>query len=51
MNAETHQDLVWLLEDSIQFFCDENKVSGELAWLLAQNLSTVKLEHFKGNSK
>jgi len=51
MNTETHQQLVEILEDSIQYFCDEYKVSGELAWLLTKNLATVKLEHFGTNIK
>jgi len=51
MDSHTHQNLVEILEDSIQFFCDEYKVSGELAWLLTQNLATAKLENFRSNMK
>ena len=51
LDSETHQALVEILEDSVEFFCDEFKISGELAWLATQNLATVKLENFKGNTK
>jgi len=51
LDSDTHLALIEILEDSIEFFCDEYKISGELAWLATQSLSTVKMEQFKGNRR
>lgn len=51
LTNEEHKELVGVIEDSVQYFCDENMVSGELAWLLVNCLSTAKIEMLKGNSK
>lgn len=51
MNTETHQELVGMLEDTVAQFCQENMISGELSWLVAQTFATAKLEQFKGNIK
>ena len=37
-----------LIEDTVQYFCDENTVSGELAWILAECLATAKIAELKG---
>ena len=51
LDNEVHQHLTELLEDSIEFFCNEYMVSGELAWLVTQTFATAKIEQFKGNIK
>ena len=51
LDQEAHLELNELLEDTIQFFCDEHMISGELAWLVTQCFSTAKLEQLKGNIK
>ena len=51
LDREVHQHLVELLEDSIEFFCDEYMISGELAWIITETYSTAKIEQFKGNIK
>ncbi len=51
LDNETHQELVELVEDTVEFFCNENRISGELTWLVIQSLATAKLEMFKGNLK
>ena len=40
-----------LIEDSVEFFCDEHMISGELSWLVTQCYATAKVEQFKGNIK
>ena len=42
MELETHKELTELLEDSLEFFCDQHMVSGELAWLITQCYATAK---------
>ena len=49
LDRETHTELRELLEDSIEYFCDQHMISGELAWLVTETLATAKLEQFKGN--
>lgn len=51
LDREAHQELQELLEDSIQYFCNEHMISGELAWLVTQCYATAKVEQFKGNVK
>lgn len=51
MDRDVRQHLEELLEDSIEFFCNEYMVSGELAWLITETFATAKIEQFKGNIK
>ena len=48
MDVDTHQDLKELIEDSLEFFCDNYMVSGELAWLCVEALAVAKIESMKG---
>jgi hypothetical protein len=48
LDNETHLDLQDLLEDAISYFCDEYKISGELAWLVTECFAKAKQEQFKG---
>ena len=36
-------ELKEILEDTVQYFCDENLVSGETAWTMVGALSDAKL--------
>ena len=49
LDNDAHQELVGLLEDSVAQFCQDNLISGELAWLVTQCYATAKVEQFKGN--
>ena len=49
MDVDTHQDLRELIEDSLEFFCDNYMVSGELAWLCVEALAVAKIESMKGS--
>jgi len=51
LDRELHADLVGLVEDSVAQFCQDNMISGELAWLVTQCLATAKVEQFKGYVK
>ena len=51
LDREVREHLEELLEDSIEFFCNEYMVSGELAWIITETFATAKLEQFKGNIK
>ena len=47
MNNEREKQLLELkdiIEDSIEYFCDEHMVSGEIAWEMVGALSDAKLK-------
>ena len=43
-----HNELKGLIEDSVEHFCNEHMISGELAWTVASCLAQAKIEMFKG---
>ena len=47
LNNENHKDLSDGLDFMVKRWCNDNQLSGELAWLLVQNMSTAKLQSFK----
>ena len=42
ISREKAQELRELLEDTIQYFCDNEQVSGELAWTITECLAIAK---------
>ena len=48
LNQETHQQLKEIIEDSVEYFCDENMVSGELTWIVIQCLAEAKIAQLRG---
>ena len=51
IDRDTMHELHELLEDIVSLYCNENMISGELAWLIVQCYSLAKIEQFKGNVK
>ena len=49
MTAEQRAELVGVVCDSIEYFCDENMISGEEAWRNVQDLVTIKLQQMRRN--
>ena len=41
-------ELTELIEDGTEYFCDQEKMSGELAWTVIQCLATAKLAEMAG---
>ena len=41
-------ELKELIEDTVEYFCNENMVSGELAYIMVQTLAEAKLAEFRG---
>ena len=41
-------ELKELIEDTVEYFCDENMVSGELAWIMVETLAEAKLAEMRG---
>ena len=44
-------ELTELLEDTIEYYCDNNTMSGQLAWTVTECLATAKLAELKGEVK
>ena len=42
------QELTEVIEDTIEYFCDQEQTSGELAWTVVECLATAKLAELKG---
>ena len=51
MTTDQRSELVGLLCDVIEYFCDEQMVSGETAWKEAETLSIIKQQMMKGNRR
>lgn len=51
LNIDKHSQLVELIEDSIEYWCDEHMASGELAWIVIQCLATAKIAQMRGEVK
>ena len=37
-----------LIEDTMEFYCDDKMMSGEMAWTIVQCLATAKVAQLKG---
>lgn len=46
IDKDVLHELTDIIEDSVEFFCDEYKVSGELTWILIESLAQAKLRDF-----
>ena len=42
------QEFQDVIEDTLEYFCDQEQVSGELAWTVIECLATAKLAEMKG---
>jgi hypothetical protein len=47
ISREKAIELKEVLEDTLEYFCDENMVSGELAWTMVEALAEAKLTYIK----
>jgi len=47
MNIEQHEELINLFEDTVEYFCDTNHLSGEQVWYLVSVLSKIKNRQFE----
>lgn len=41
-------ELTEVVEDTIEYYCDKEQVSGELAWTVLECLATAKLAELRG---
>lgn len=48
ISSQQLKDLTETIEDSLQYFCDDQQVSGELAWTVLSALCEAKLAELRG---
>jgi len=41
-------EMTEVIEDTVQYACDQNQISGELMWTVVESLATAKLAELKG---
>ena len=51
ITQEQLQDLTESIEDMVAYFCDENMVSGETAWIVTECLAITKTAQLRGEIK
>ena len=39
-------EMMEIMEDTVEYFCDQNTVSGETAWKMVSSLAEAKLKQF-----
>ena len=39
-------NLLELIEDTVSYYCDENRISGELAYQIVEGIGGAKLQQF-----
>ena len=39
-------EMMEIMEDTVEYFCDQNTVSGETAWKMVSSLAEAKLRQF-----
>ena len=48
ISREQEQELRELLEDTLEYFCDSNQVSGQVAWTVTECLAIAKQAELQG---
>ena len=48
ITREQLQELTEVIEDTIEYACDKEQLSGELAWTVVECLATAKLAELRG---
>ena len=48
LDRAKHDELTELIDDAVQYWCNENMVSGELAWIVISCRAEAKIAEFQG---
>ena len=48
LDIDKHAQLRELIEDSVEYWCDEHLISGELAYIVVETIAEAKLMQFRG---
>lgn len=49
ISYSAHNELIDLIEDSVEYFCDQNMISGELAYTILECYAIAKIAQFQKN--
>tara|TARA_B100000700_G_C14771347_1_gene726905 strand:- start:524 stop:691 length:168 start_codon:yes stop_codon:yes gene_type:complete len=49
ITRESLAELTEVIEDTVQYFCDKERSSGQLAWTVVESLATAKLAELAGD--
>jgi len=41
-------EITEVIEDTVEYFCDQQTISGELGWTIVETLATAKLAELRG---
>ena len=42
-------EIMEMIDDVVEYYCDENIISGEKVWVMINALSTIKVKQFPHN--
>ena len=48
ISREILDELTSVIEDTIEYACDQNQISGELAWTVVECLAQAKIAELRG---
>ena len=48
ITREQLKEITEVIEDTVEYACDQNQLSGELVWTLLESLATAKLAELRG---
>lgn len=48
ISHEQLSELTEVIEDTVEYFCDKERVSGEMIWLVVEALATAKIAELNG---
>ena len=48
ITKEALDELTSVIEDTVEYACDQEMISGELAWTVVESLATAKIAQLQG---
>ena len=48
ISREAHDELKEVIEDTVEYACDKEMISGEVAWTIIECLAIAKLAQLRG---
>ena len=51
IDREIHNEIVEVIEDTIEYACDKHMLSGEVVWTIVECLAMAKIAQLKGEIK
>ena len=42
------KELTEVIEDTVEYFCDKERASGEMVWVIVESLATAKIAELRG---